>query len=122
MDDLTPIISDRNEALKSRLDKNKQYAIFIFAMAALISAIISWYFSRHVEMLFRRYRQDIENRNQDLAELNIELTNQLYTDHLTGLPNRNKLVSDLNGVTNPILILLNIDAFKKINETYGIIS
>lgn len=86
-----------------------------------MAAAISWYFSSHVQRLFNRYRQDIENRNRDLEELNIELTNQLYTDHLTGLPNRNKLVNDLNLVTNPILILLNIDSFKKINETYGFI-
>lgn len=121
MNDLTPIINERNAALKEKLNKNKKYSLIIFAISALVAAAISWYFSSHVQRLFNRYRQDIENRNRDLEELNIEFTNQLYTDHLTGLPNRNKLVNDLNMVTNPILILLNIDSFKKINETYGFI-
>lgn len=121
IDDLTPIINERNIALKAKLNTNKKYSLIIFILAAIIGAGITWYFSRHVQKIFTKYKQDIENRNRDLEELNIELTNQLYTDHLTGLPNRNKLVNDLNAVTNPILILLNIDSFKKINETYGFI-
>lgn len=121
IDDLTPIINERNIALKEKLNTNKKYSLILFIISAIIAAAITWYFSRHVQKLFTKYKQDIESRNRDLEELNIELTNQLYTDHLTGLPNRNKLVNDLNMVTNPILVLLNIDSFKKINETYGFI-
>lgn len=121
IDDLTPIISGRNAALKQKLVANETYSLLMFIIAAIIATAISWYFSTHVEKIFSKYKKDIENRNRDLEELNLELTNQLYTDHLTGLPNRNKLVNDLNSVKNPILILLNIDAFKKINETYGFI-
>lgn len=121
IDDLTPIINERNAALKKKLVQNESYSLIMFIIAAIIAAGISWYFTTHVEKIFSRYKKDIENRNRDLEELNIELTNQLYTDHLTGLPNRNKLVNDLNAVKSPILILLNIDSFKKINETYGFI-
>ncbi|WP_277657100.1 EAL domain-containing protein [Seleniivibrio woodruffii] len=121
IDDLTPIINERNAALNEKLSRNTRYSLILFIISATLAAGISWYFSRHVQLIFSKYKKDIENRNKDLEELNIELTNQLYTDHLTGLPNRNKLVSDLNNVKNPILILLNIDSFKKINETYGFI-
>lgn len=43
----------------------------------------------------------------------------LYTDSLTQLPNREKLLVDLKGSETGALILLNIDAFKEINDFYG---
>ena len=121
MSDLTPLINAKNDALKKKLSDNKQYAFVLFMIAAVIAAGVSYLFSGNIQKIFSRYKTDIENRNKELEELNIELTNQLYTDHLTGLPNRNKLINDLNTVEKPVLILLNIDSFKKINETYGFI-
>jgi diguanylate cyclase (GGDEF)-like protein len=121
MDDLTPLINAKNEKLKAKLEENKRYSFILFIISAAIASIISYLFSINVQKIFSRYKKDIESRNKELEELNIELTNQLYTDHLTGLPNRNKLVNDLNAVDNPVLILLNIDSFKKINEIYGFI-
>lgn len=121
MNDLTPLINAKNKALKRKLSDNKQYALVLFLIAAVVAAGVSYIFSVNIQKIFSRYKIDIENRNRELEELNLELTNQLYTDHLTGLPNRNKLVNDLNNVETPILILLNIDSFKKINETYGFI-
>ncbi|PKM31569.1 MAG: sensor domain-containing phosphodiesterase [Gammaproteobacteria bacterium HGW-Gammaproteobacteria-11] len=43
----------------------------------------------------------------------------LYTDPLTGLPNREKLLVDLRQTRAASLILLNIDDFKQINDFYG---
>ncbi|WP_093391780.1 EAL domain-containing protein [Halopseudomonas xinjiangensis] len=43
----------------------------------------------------------------------------LYTDTLTQLPNREKLLVDLKGAEAGALILVNIDAFKEINDFYG---
>jgi len=48
-----------------------------------------------------------------------QLIRQLYTDTLTQLPNRTKLLEDLALQTNPILILVNIDRFGEINDFYG---
>lgn len=45
--------------------------------------------------------------------------NSLYTDALTGLPNREKLLQDLHRERPATLILLNIDAFREINDFYG---
>ncbi|PLX66740.1 MAG: hypothetical protein C0603_11095 [Denitrovibrio sp.] len=121
MDDLTPLITEKNNALKRKLSDNKQYSLILFLIAAIFASAVSYIFSVNIQKIFSKYKTDIENRNKELEELNFELTNKLYTDHLTGLPNRNKLVNDLNNVNNPMLILLNIDTFKKINETYGFI-
>lgn len=47
------------------------------------------------------------------------LHHQLYTEQVTHLPNRNKLLSDLEVSINPVLFLLNLSSFKEINEFYG---
>jgi len=43
----------------------------------------------------------------------------LYTDSLTELPNRERLLVDLRKRRTASLILLNIDSFKEINDFYG---
>ncbi len=47
------------------------------------------------------------------------LLNQLYTDTVTDLPNRNRLLLDLGKAECPVLILLNVDSFQEINDFYG---
>ena len=49
----------------------------------------------------------------------MRMLEELYTDHLTGLPNRAKLLQDLKARHHHCLILLNIDRFKEINDFYG---
>lgn len=52
-------------------------------------------------------------------EREIKLIDKLYTDHLTGLPNRVKMHRDMESFRNPLIILLNIDCFKGVNNVYG---
>ena len=44
---------------------------------------------------------------------------QVYTDTLTRLPNRNKLIEDLTCSDKQELVLINVDDFKQINDIYG---
>jgi len=65
---------------------------------------------------------DITDKKRDeieLKRLNEKLVRQLYTDSLTGLPNRLSLIKKINASTSPILYLINIDNFKVINDIYG---
>jgi len=71
-------------------------------------------------------RLELEKLNTQLKsnialveQKNIQLHDQLYTDKLTALPNRLKLIESLKEISEPILILLNIDSFKEINDFYG---
>jgi c-di-GMP phosphodiesterase len=70
---------------------------------------------------------DYAQRQEDTArfleeEVNkktAQLRHQLYIDSLTGLPNRAKLMADIDSVETGTLMLINIDDFKQINDFYG---
>lgn len=81
----------------------------------------------------RWFKEELEHSRAKLEELNRELKynlqviqqknrlleEQLYTDKLTSLPNRYRLLEDLKHAMSPLLILLNIDSFKEVNDFYG---
>lgn len=48
-----------------------------------------------------------------------EMLHNLYRDRLTGLWNRNKLIEDIVEIESPVLILMNINSFKEINDFFG---
>ncbi|MDR3347215.1 MAG: EAL domain-containing protein [Helicobacteraceae bacterium] len=48
-----------------------------------------------------------------------QLVSQIYTDPLTGFPNRIALVRDIVDMPLPLVILLNIVSFGEINDFYG---
>jgi len=60
-----------------------------------------------------------ERVDQKIKKTMKKLTRQLYLDELTDLPNRKKLLSDIQRCKEPILLIIDIDAFKEINDLYG---
>ena len=48
-----------------------------------------------------------------------KLQSQLYIDELTSIPNRLKLIKDIDITQAPKLVVINIDGFKEINAIYG---
>ncbi len=59
------------------------------------------------------YQASIQKKNEEIYEKH-------YFDQLTHLPNRNKLLEDLEEIeTEKTLLLLNIDDFQQINDFYG---
>lgn len=56
---------------------------------------------------------------EKVTEKTIELNKQYYKDSLTGLDNRNKLISDLNNNRCNKLSILDIKEFNDINSFYG---
>jgi len=47
------------------------------------------------------------------------LLERIYTERLTGLPNRTKLFLDVELCKNPAVFIINIDSFKEYNDLYG---
>ncbi|WP_457635201.1 EAL domain-containing protein [Persephonella sp.] len=65
------------------------------------------------------YYVGIKRDITELVQREEELKRRLYTDPLTNLPNRIKLIEDLKTTVSPKLAILNIDDFKEINDFYG---
>jgi len=61
----------------------------------------------------------VDLKTKELQIQNEKLYNQLFTDELTSLLNRKALLRDIEEAENPILSIVDIDAFKGINDLYG---
>jgi len=70
-----------------------------------------------------QYSKQQQNINKYLEEKvdekTKELQKQLYTNALTGLPNRRRLLHDINNYDDGALLIINIDDFKEINDFFG---
>jgi len=102
------------------------YSFLFFAISYfMVSYLLYWY--RHYELaIFKRIFHVNELKNE-LKQKNEELKKIATTDKLTGLFNRAKLdevfEKELKKVkryeTDLSIILLDIDHFKEVNDTYG---
>lgn len=55
----------------------------------------------------------------ELIQKKEELYQELYSDRVTGLYNRKKLLEDVETSANPSLMLINVDNFQQLNDFYG---
>ena len=66
---------------------------------------------------------ELESLNMELEQRIQEKTNEIlkqaYTDRLTGLPNRLKLIHRLNEASNHYVVLIDIDNFTSLNDFFG---
>jgi diguanylate cyclase (GGDEF)-like protein len=62
---------------------------------------------------------EVKRKTEALRETNHTLQIQLLTDSLTGIPNRAALREAIDAAKKPALILINLDAFRAVNELYG---
>ena len=91
--------------------KSALYDLILFLL--LFVAIV--YLIRYSKKINEMLEQKIEVKTN-------ELKNSFFQDRLTGLPNRLKLIEDIEHTkehTSKHLALINIDAFKDINDLYG---
>src|SRR6476661_7433859 len=80
-----------------------------------------------LQIIYQELEDRVESRTQLLHAAHLELQQMALTDTLTGLFNRSALVSALNdaqaeaadGGLPPALLLLDLDAFKSINDSLG---
>ena len=56
---------------------------------------------------------------KEVQNKTVQLRGQLYTDTLTGCPNRIRLLEDLGDADDGILLIVNVDGFQQINDFYG---
>ena len=72
-----------------------------------------------VETLIFYLLHKLQRESVLLKRLINELKYSYITDKLTGLYNRNKFDDDVKFLKKPVLLLVNIDRFKHINDYYG---
>lgn len=77
-------------------------------MVLLFLAIVDRY------LLLRRESENMQRERLEAVE------KRLYSDSLTELPNRNRLIADLRPGRLVTIILVNIDHFQEINDYFGI--
>ena len=75
----------------------------------------------HLKILDYSKKQENINKylEEEVSAKTLELRHQLYTNALTGLPNRRSLLHDINGLHDGALLIINIDDFKEINDFFG---
>jgi len=98
-------------ASKVKIKKNNHFFIFNVKVAKFNGSSYVINFDDITQL--EEYKRELELKRDTL-------TTQLYTDNLTLLPNRMKLIEDIKCPKNPIIILINIDRFKEINDFYGV--
>jgi c-di-GMP phosphodiesterase len=91
-----------NKAIKALADQN------FHSQARVLSA-------DEIGILSRNFNKMVKNI-QVFQEYFIK---EVRTDLLTGLPNRQQILIDIEKAETPTLILMNIDFFKEINDCYG---
>jgi len=63
--------------------------------------------------------EEISNIQEFFNSMLDSLEAQFYTDPLTGLANRAKLIEELDKLHHASLVLINVDGFQEINDFYG---
>ncbi len=63
--------------------------------------------------------KNFNNMADTLKDFVEESTSLIWTDMVTNLPNRDRILIDIERTEKPLLILINIDFFKEINDCYG---
>jgi diguanylate cyclase (GGDEF)-like protein len=92
---------------------NSKLIIIKYVSYALILFVIA------VEIIIFSLLNKLEKEYVLLQRVNNKLRLSYITDKLTGLYNRNKFDDDIKTMKKPVLILVNIDGFKHINDYYG---
>lgn len=111
----------------------KQTDYTLFWQALMVGGVLLLILLARFKEL-KRHREEIQQKNLTLREINSQLEQQhdsalhmAYHDQLTGLPNRAKLMQDLDQAmklrrrtTSSLAVLfIDLDRFKSVNDTLG---
>lgn len=105
------ITSDYYSRIKIRV-----ISIFLVGIALMLAVYLV---ARKISQNIQVFKDQIGKDAIDLKEKNRVLTEMLYTDILTKLPNKKALQRDIKNMKSPKLIVFDLDSFKDISEYYG---
>ena len=91
-------------------------------VTVIVGGPISWKLSLQRER-FRRLAERLKKTQSKLRTVNRELQHKANYDSMTGLPNREKFFDHLDKARTEqdtsVLMIIDVDHFKTINDTYG---
>ncbi|MBU1883901.1 bifunctional diguanylate cyclase/phosphodiesterase [bacterium] len=71
---------------------------------------------RYLKSELAKYNDDLE---KEIEKKTMELHSKIYTNYLSGLPNRNQLLVDMQEQSFLYMAILDIDKFQQFNDIYG---
>jgi len=137
VDDARHSIEKREMEVEEQIKKNLHKILIVSGFFALFIGLLTSIFSHKTNLVFQRYRESLNKKNRELLEFNSTLedkveeqtskirqkTQEIYDssreDSLTRLPNSIVFFEKLQETRGSMIILLNIDHFDAINNTYG---
>ncbi len=116
-----------NEEISLYFAINRTLFDVTIGVVAVLFLIVAYFKTKNISSKFQKEfdtvvalkEKELVGANKKLSETNQFLKEQLYVDSLTKLLNRRALERDIKNMSNPKLIILDIDSFKDMNEYYG---
>lgn len=112
--DLVPEGADIVNHESNFWERNKEVLTPVSILVAFLLAVSAW-------ILYDNFRR--RKLMSELEEAHNIMESAAKHDFLTGIPNRSKFMSDLNTLIDEgvpcTLMMMDIDGFKQINDTYG---
>lgn len=136
MEDVENIIAKKSLEAIEEIDENVSFIVKVAIFISVLVVILSIVFANIINKIFSNYKEQVEAKEKKFIELNknleflvqdetkkrLEKERELEVNHrdqLTSLPNRSKLMVDIESSDEPKLAILNIDSFGEINDYYG---
>ena len=128
IDDINKILYKKEKAFEYEIKKLIAIYLILSAITLLLIHFIIKKLNSSVKKIINSYEEVIESKNKLLQKINqnlhlevekktTELIENMFSDKLTNLPNREKLINDIK---NNFIAIINIDDFKEINDFYGV--
>ncbi len=128
LDDIDNVLHKKELVFKNEIRNLEILYIILFLIIVFIARILIEKENNIIRSIIEEYEEKINEKNEILKQNNIylqtevdkktkELINSMFKDNLTNLPNREKLINDMD---NKYVAIINIDDFKEINDFFGI--
>ncbi|MEO1927836.1 MAG: EAL domain-containing protein [Nautiliaceae bacterium] len=128
IDDINKILYKKEKAFEYEIKKLIAIYLILSTVTLLLIHFIIKKLNASVKKIVSSYEGVIESKNKLLQKINqnlhlevekktTELIENMFSDKLTNLPNREKLINDIK---NNFIAIINIDDFKEINDFYGV--
>jgi len=130
IDDINAVLLKKEQRIKEEIEQILVSFVILLIVFLFIAYLISKYENKILQKIIDEYEKVINQKNQELLEINKNLEKKVHfqtqkildvalKDNLTNLPNREKMFLDIKG-KNVFIGILNIDSFKEINDFYGL--